>query len=266
MLSVLLIILSFIITYPLFFRDLLNSYWVNPIASHLPEGFGIIGNSVLLLTCTYYYVEVFKKEKCINRKRSFTVLFLCFCTFLCKQSNYWFYYPQKPIMYVFAFAHLIYLVGLVEFIIYIKHKRKKGNNPKSTALLYDFPIQNLKSDRLNRSKYATTVSNTICENFSDKGSFCMGIVGSWGSGKSSFMNLIKENTDSKVNIVSIKFNAWSANSPSEIISEFFGLYKSKIAPYTPNLSSKIESYAALLNAINYIRDYILFIRETAYNP
>ncbi|NOT93663.1 MAG: hypothetical protein HOP05_18635 [Ferruginibacter sp.] len=82
----------------------------------------------------------------------------------------------------------------------------------------------------------------------DAGALAIGINGSWGSGKTSFTNMIKEQIDNN-NRVIINFNPWRSSSANKIIEDFFELFISELKPHDPELSSSITSYAKSLTKI-----------------
>ena len=123
---------------------------------------------------------------------------------------------------------------------------KPTNNycPTMTAELNsDKPISRKKDDLLNRHPLAYRIADLINKlNNEYKDSIVIGIEGEWGSGKSSFINLIlnlvdperledEEPTDPSVgnknveanerNIV-IEFNPWNFSDQGELVKDFFG--------------------------------------------
>lgn len=87
-------------------------------------------------------------------------------------------------------------------------------------LLPDYPIENKEADKLHRTPLATKVAELI-ENFQGKESFVIGIEGIWGSGKTSFINLVTSQIDKEKTTV-ITFNPWNFSGQNELISDFFG--------------------------------------------
>lgn len=81
------------------------------------------------------------------------------------------------------------------------------------------PIQNSVEDILSRSKFALSIANSINE-YSEPDMIALGLNGSWGTGKSSVINLIKEQIDTeKYDIV--EFNPWYYSSRKQLITDFF---------------------------------------------
>jgi len=58
------------------------------------------------------------------------------------------------------------------------------------------PITNSTEDILSRNKFAISIANSINE-YNESDMIALGLNGGWGTGKSSTINLIKENIDKK---------------------------------------------------------------------
>jgi hypothetical protein len=82
----------------------------------------------------------------------------------------------------------------------------------------DQPITNEKDDILDRHRFIDHVTRTILE-WDNHASLVIGIYGSWGDGKSSILNLIKEQLKEKVAITF--FDPWFFNSQEELIRTYF---------------------------------------------
>ena len=82
------------------------------------------------------------------------------------------------------------------------------------------PIISKNEDLLGREKVANNLASEIkyCKN---KDSLTIGIVGKWGSGKTSFINMVLENFKGNDNYIVIKFNPWNISSRKQLISDFF---------------------------------------------
>lgn len=106
----------------------------------------------------------------------------------------------------------------------------------------DFPITNSKEDELGRLELAKIVTNYLINLPAKNNSFVVGINGSWGSGKTSFMNMMVEcianeisnrndhtgvtydSGKDKIDKSAIRlclFKPWNALSEDAIISQFF---------------------------------------------
>lgn len=98
-----------------------------------------------------------------------------------------------------------------------------------TAIKADSPIRKKEEDLLGRNRMAARVAevvNSSCgsENPCDE-SLVVGIEGGWGSGKTSFINLILENLKPEKPKLSkaliIEFNPWNFSDQNELVTNFF---------------------------------------------
>ena len=82
------------------------------------------------------------------------------------------------------------------------------------------PIISKEHDLLGRAKVASYLAKEI-EHYKNKDSLTIGIVGKWGSGKTSFINMVLENFKENDKYIVIKFNPWNISSRKQLISDFF---------------------------------------------
>jgi len=111
-------------------------------------------------------------------------------------------------------------------------------------ILPDYPIQSKKEDRLKRAPLAEKVAELILD-FKGSESFVIGIEGPWGSGKSSFINLILEALNDKV--FYFEFNPWHFSDQTSLLRDFFSSL-SAIEPFEKdkNLKDKLFKYSKKL--------------------
>jgi predicted KAP-like P-loop ATPase len=86
-------------------------------------------------------------------------------------------------------------------------------------MMPDNPIQTKEKDLLHRYPLAHRIAGMI-RDFKDIDSLVIGIEGEWGSGKTSFINLILEDLRS-TNALLITFNPWNFSDQNELIKDFF---------------------------------------------
>lgn len=82
------------------------------------------------------------------------------------------------------------------------------------------PIISKNEDLLGREKVANNLAREI-KYYRNKDSLTIGIVGKWGSGKTSFINMVLESFKGNNNYIVIKFNPWNISSRKQLISDFF---------------------------------------------
>src|SRR5947207_12461764 len=86
-------------------------------------------------------------------------------------------------------------------------------------MMPDNPIPNKEKDLLHRYPLAKSIAGMI-NNFKDNDSLVIGVEGEWGSGKTSFINLILEDLRT-TNALLITFNPWNFSDQNELIKDFF---------------------------------------------
>jgi len=112
-------------------------------------------------------------------------------------------------------------------------------------ILPDYPIQSKGNDKLKRAPLAQKVADLILA-FMGSESFVVGIEGTWGAGKTSFINMILETLDNKV--YHFVFNPWNFSDQTSLLKDFFSSF-SNIEPITSrkDLKNKLTGYAKKLS-------------------
>jgi len=86
-------------------------------------------------------------------------------------------------------------------------------------ILPDNPIEDKKDDQLKRTPLAIKVANLVHE-FEGNQSFVIGVEGVWGSGKTSFINLVLREIKTD-DVIVVNFNPWNFTGQNELIADFF---------------------------------------------
>ena len=126
-----------------------------------------------------------------------------------------------------------------------------GDVTADVVIKADSPIRAKEEDLLGRARMAVSVAEVINRSFGDEAagdeSLVAGIEGEWGSGKTSFINLILENLESSANgYLIIKFNPWNFSDQNELVTDFFSSLIDKL---------KHVDEVGDCNGIKSIRDY-----------
>lgn len=182
-----------------------------------------------------------------------------------------------------------YKFGILDILIYIflipytvlslilnlypkKHSEdvKKVVHSKIVKLLIDNPIQHENDDLFNYQKKVDNLLNQIAalgndEKFLNSKSFSIGIVGKWGYGKSSFLELLKNRILSKSNdYILIQFNPRHATEITTIQLEFFKTFYNHLKEYDSRFKKSINNYLKSLYIIDKtnLSEFISSINET----
>ena len=92
---------------------------------------------------------------------------------------------------------------------------------KPLMMKADQPIKSRIEDTLNRASFARNIAEAVAQ-YSGESSFCIGLYGKWGSGKTSLMNMIVEDVGAiDKNIIVVRFNPWLCSDYKQLFSQFF---------------------------------------------
>src|SRR5579862_6804327 len=88
----------------------------------------------------------------------------------------------------------------------------------------DVPVQKVDDDRLGRKDFAKSLASAILA-YNQKDSLAIGLYGSWGSGKTSVINMaldyisLENPNGAKARIV--RFEPWNFSDQGQLIGQFF---------------------------------------------
>jgi len=101
-------------------------------------------------------------------------------------------------------------------------KEEKSDAKYSTLLLEERPITSEDEDALGFKEKIESISSYLLKAV-EEGSYVVGIDGEWGSGKSSFLNLLESYFKEKMKnkkAIFIRFNPWSYESKEVLVDRF----------------------------------------------
>lgn len=250
----LLIVISTFILY--FFDDqiagFLNEQLVNPYL-HLIKKENISDNAIycfigilILFWVSKYLRRYIYSNKAISLYTYAFIVYVCYRIF----SDKWtFLYFKWEIAYldIIALIYIAVLVGAVyKSISFIKNYKKVIEGP---ALLLGEEIEKREDDLLDYDHMSEQIANKI-SSLNNKKSFAVGITKKWGNGKTSFINLLRENLkDKNKDAIIIDFCPWFCKTEVDIISLFFNTLSDKLKPYHSSLNNQILKYAKLITSV-----------------
>jgi predicted KAP-like P-loop ATPase len=134
----------------------------------------------------------------------------------------------------------------------------KGSNIESSENSYfqsDLPINRIDEDRLNREPFARRIAQALER--PSKTSLTIGMLGEWGSGKSSVYNMVKEICGSSKYLF-IDFKPWYFGQDNhDIIRIYLNQFLEEIKKtkgFNPKLAKALRSYVSLLSSVS-IRNF-----------
>ena len=115
----------------------------------------------------------------------------------------------------------------------------------------DNPIQNPKDDVLGRAKTAELFSEQILSLDASKG-VVIGVLGPWGSGKTSFINLTRPHLE-KAGITILNFSPWMFTGTEQLVESFFAElsthFKDRDCSCFNELGKNLEDYGEILTRV-----------------
>lgn len=273
------VVFSLLLLYLFFYR-----YWESLIREHIIDTFlsnfepNLLSDIIFgLAVVGYCFICYFNRKKRI--KRSITLLSVIALAFWSyyrfhnyklglevslfdiefKHLNYTEHIKYVDIVFVHAISTLLSpLLGkLIERI----HKKSiPDEENKIKGFIRDYPIDGSK-DFLGRRDIAHHEMEKLLATDTTNGSFTYGIDAPWGSGKTSFMIMMKElvcpneknkqkPTNKYENITIIDFNPWLYSEENDLVTVFMDELSKNLKQYDLSLAKNILDYSKLLSAFN----------------
>lgn len=162
----------------------------------------------------------------------------------------------------FCYVDLCLVVGgsyvIMAFLNHIRLENRNShadeNNSDYTqqdSLLKDWPIESAEQDIFELKDEAEKIAKGI-SNVDRKKTWSFAITAPWGTGKTSFMNMVIEQvkTSHKDEFEFVQFNPRDCKSYQSIQEEFFSLIACVLSKYDSRCSSTIKDYMASLQLID----------------
>ncbi|GEM_PF-3375670 len=253
-------LLMFAMIFHVFFLEKYNSFivegFIDSVAASPFMDLVIAGGSILVILwiCNEYSSRRGRFKNLIT----VLVIFCIIHSFFRSQGINYYKYEKFTFLQSIsclkgiAYLDICYLLLLVLLIINLSEIYSyKRINYKEDPFFIDVPIKNSENDLLNRKRFAEQIANKIQSKpkEDDCGSLAIGVVGEWGSGKTSFCHMIEEKIDREERIV-IKFNPWRSSSSEKIVEDFFKILIAELKVYDLRLSNNIYDYAQQLSDLD----------------
>lgn len=103
--------------------------------------------------------------------------------------------------------------------------------------------------------YANEIVERLLKTNIKERSYALGVTGSWGVGKSSFLKALEDRASDKADVIS--FNPWMCNSPEQITKDFFISLSKKLSSKYSMLSRPIKDYSKYLSGIKVTANHLL---------
>ncbi|MEA5428436.1 KAP family P-loop NTPase fold protein [Arcicella lustrica] len=283
-----------------YFESILDEYIGKPIFQNLGSSyFSDIIFLVIAILLFFYYRYKYKNDHYFSSFDSSLVIVIGFWYFIYRCSGGWHYsrfymlpfLSYSDIFLIVPIFHICFLFKrsinentlklTISFLfVYRNHfqpkaihntivltirqlirLKKKYSKDSKIGFQTDKPIEELSDEKLGRGNYAQKIAEQINDSF-PKESFAIGITGKWGSGKTSFLHLIKKKLNE--NTIIVDFNAWHSHETKNLIADFFDLLKAELND--GSVSQHINLYVKQLTAVddNIYFKTIDFLQKTIF--
>lgn len=151
---------------------------------------------------------------------------------------------------------LFIVLTIIAFYNLRGKQNKKGcqcedneNSAKEDSMQSDRPIQNEVDDKLQRSPFAKKLINKIENLDTSEGARSLAVTASWGNGKTSFLNLVKNGLQKdKYYIVDII--PWNLNPEKSITAHFFEEIIKAFGGIDNQIARYLKQYSDMLASVN----------------
>lgn len=257
----------------LFVKEDFSNYWLDLL---------IISTSVFSVI---YIIKRYIKYKYLSSYTEvyFSFIFSISILFFFKEAKElsWTFYKDQilSISYVwYLIIPLFFVIILFCFKLFSRHFIIPFNNlNNNNEFKNDDPIFKINDDKLGYSPIVKRLSDILIKEKHEK-SLSIGLVGPWGNGKSSVINMLKDKIENKqflkqsniteVPIV-VHFLPYLNHKEDDIINEFFIALSDKLSSYNGKLSNQIISYSQKLtdlykdqNILGLVDNHISRISDT----
>lgn len=129
---------------------------------------------------------------------------------------------------------------------------------QESALYSDRPIEKRADDRLGRARFAESIAHQIATAPADDG-FVFALVGPWGIGKTSILNMVCEVLASNPNIVLLRFNPWLFSGTEQLVARFFREISAQLIEKPDSrlraLGTRLKQYGQLLSPFRFMPQF-----------
>ncbi|QEC78612.1 KAP family P-loop NTPase fold protein [Mucilaginibacter ginsenosidivorax] len=220
---------------------------VTPILSKV--GSTATNNVIFWLVAAYILLLFFSRTVSFVASRKAFVLQLIICLIYLHyriDQNIWVLHPLRGYIHLY-YTDLILEITLLNALLLGKQSfLKKPVIKAANGFDDDRSLGKDRLDLLGYEPYVRSVASRIKQSRPET-AIAIGINGRWGSGKTSFFDLLKRNMAEEPIIV-INFDPWNSISPKAIIQDFFDTVQRGIRPYHSQLPALLDIYTdKLLN-------------------
>lgn len=251
-------VIIYIVCYPAF-SNKLHAFVENWVA---PWNFDLVAILLPILFVIFLVVRICKMIQSCNTTSVYLRCWICSfiaigCYHYCWEKDFIFegwQYNGVTIPYLIVILALfgVYIItdaiAIVYRIVFLYREQTKSDD---VLLQKDEAITEVEQDELGYEDKANQLLKQLLLIDVHQQSYSVGIVGTWGVGKSSFINLLKKYVQNSSNLI-VDFHPRAARSVEQIQEEFFRAFASSVGMRHHGLNHMIYKYAESLQTMEYV--------------
>lgn len=205
--------------------------------------FAVMICMVTMILSIYLLQGIFEQKKYVAHSTFATATFLVIAYLYYRLVDTTFvFWGKAP---YFAWLDLLF-VPYVLLVIEKCHYKKYSNSARCKShILCDNPIDNFAFDVFGHKQVIATMLDNLMSIDLSKRAYSVGIVGEWGQGKSSFLNLFSSAVEEDI---VVRFNPRSVKAVDKIQEEFFTVLADELSKYHTGVKRYIQQYAIAIEA------------------
>ena len=225
-----------------------NCQWMKQLYLFL-DGRSWVNIPICLITLTYWIPYSTKWTRIGKDIRWFTIAVAALIFLVYWEGGSVAYARIIPGFTYRGFITFLLLIPLILSSIQIVIPRFKKEAPTEKDTSGGFSNDDFDDSQIsdNLKKYASHILDKLIATNTRQHSYALGVTGSWGSGKTTFLEVLKSHVKGRAEIVI--FNPWMCRTPEQVTLDFFASLRHQLSS-TYRISKSIKDYARALNGIS----------------
>ena len=160
-------------------------------------------------------------------------------------------YASSPIPFLNYNWLLFFIAGGYVFGILIRCFRKKRERNRTKTRKLVMTSDDITGVTLShaRAEYAKLLVDELTTSNLEDQTYAVAITGGWGSGKTLFLEKVKEMIKDKAIVVD--FNPWNSHNGQHLVKDFFDVLSTKLSPYYGGLRKTTNKYVKMLYSLRF---------------
>ncbi|HTE00854.1 MAG TPA: P-loop NTPase fold protein [Mucilaginibacter sp.] len=209
-----------------------------------------VNNCLFWLISSYVLVLFFSRiVRFVSSGKAFGAQILVTIIYIYYRSNQniWILHPLNGYS-EFYYTDMIFEIVFLNGLLLLRQVLAQRSVTETNGFHDDSSLGKNKPDLLGYEPYVRTLAARIVQT-NPETAIAIGINGRWGSGKTSFLDLLKRHTTDQ-SIIVIDFDPWNSLSPKAIIKDFFETVQRAIRPYHSQLPKLLDTYTDKLISLH----------------